>query len=110
MISAILKKFSGRHYKKYLRKCQPIIERINALEIDYQSLTEEQVAAKTVEFMQRHKEGESLDDLLPEAFAQRLRVISYMAKLPGESVKDRALLTVDHQPGAQWPLYYYELE
>ncbi len=39
MISAILKKFSGRHYKKFLKKCQPITERINALEVEYQSLT-----------------------------------------------------------------------
>jgi preprotein translocase subunit SecA len=69
MISAILKKFSGRHYTKYLKKCQPIIERINSFEIDYQSLTDEQLSAKTVEFMQRYKDGESLDDLLPEAFA-----------------------------------------
>lgn len=37
-----------------------------------------------------------------------IRIISYMAKLPGEKVTDRALLTVDHQPGAEWPLYYYE--
>ncbi|MGK0177072.1 MAG: preprotein translocase subunit SecA, partial [Lentimonas sp.] len=46
MISAILKKFSGRHYTKYLKKCQPIIERINSFEIDYQSLTDEQLSAK----------------------------------------------------------------
>jgi preprotein translocase subunit SecA len=69
MISAILKKFSGRHYKKYLKKCLPIVERINAFEVEYQSLTEEQLRAKTAEFMQRHQDGESLDDLLPEAFA-----------------------------------------
>ena len=69
MISAILKKFSGRHYKKYLKKCQPIVERINAFEVEYQSLAEEQLRAKTAEFMQRHQDGESLDDLLPEAFA-----------------------------------------
>ena len=69
MISAILKKFSGRHYKKYLKKCQPIIARINAFEFEYQSLTEEELRAKTAEFMQRHQDGESLDDLLPEAFA-----------------------------------------
>ena len=69
MISAILKKFSGRHYKKYLKKCQPIIARINAFEVEYQSLTEEELRAKTAEFMQRHQDGESLDDLLPEAFA-----------------------------------------
>ncbi len=69
MISAILKKFSGRHYKKYLKKCQPIVERINAIELEYQSLTEAQLRAKTAEFMQRNQNGESLDDLLPEAFA-----------------------------------------
>jgi preprotein translocase subunit SecA len=69
MISSILKKFSGRHYKKYLKKCQPIIERINAHELEYQSLSDEQLRAKTAEFMQRHKDGETLDDLLPEAFA-----------------------------------------
>ena len=76
MISAILKIFSGRHYKKYLKKCQPIIQQINLLENSYQSLTDEQVSAKTVEFMQRYKEGESLDDLLPEAFA----VVKNMAR------------------------------
>ena len=69
MISSILKKFSGRHYKKYLKKCQPIIERINAFEVEYQALSDEQLRAKTAEFMQRNKDGESLDDLLPEAFA-----------------------------------------
>lgn len=70
MISSILKKFSGRHYGKYLKKCQPIIERINALEVEYQSLSDDALRAKTAEFMQRHQEGgESLDELLPEAFA-----------------------------------------
>ncbi len=69
MISSILKKFSGRHYKKYLKQCQPIVERINTIELEYQSLTEEQLRAKTAEFMQRNQNGESLDDLLPEAFA-----------------------------------------
>ncbi len=76
MISAILKKFSGRHYKKYLKKCQPIIERINSLEVEYQSLTDDQISAKTPEFMQRFKDGESLDDMLPEAFA----VVKNMAR------------------------------
>ncbi len=70
MISSILKKFSGRHYGKYLKKCQPIIERINAIELEYQSLSDAQLRDKTAEFMKRNQEdGESLDDLLPEAFA-----------------------------------------
>lgn len=76
MISAILKKFSGRHYKKYLKKCQPIVERINSLEVEYQSLTDDQISAKTPEFMKRYEEGESLDELLPEAFA----VVKNMAR------------------------------
>ena len=54
MISSILKKFSGRHYKKYLKKCQPIIARINEIEIDYQSMSDDQLRAKTEEFMQRY--------------------------------------------------------
>ena len=69
MINSILKKFSGRHYKKYLKKCLPTIEHINAIEVEYQSLSDEQLRAKTAEFMERHQKGESLDDLLPEAFA-----------------------------------------
>lgn len=69
MISSILKKFSGRHYKKYLKKCQPIIERINVIELEYQSLSDAQLQAKTAEFMQRFQSGETLDELLPEAFA-----------------------------------------
>ena len=70
MISSILKKFSGRHYGKYLKKCQPIIERINAIELEYQSLSDAQLRDKTAEFMKRNQEdGESLADRLPEAFA-----------------------------------------
>lgn len=44
------------------------------------------------------------DMMLPE-----MRVISFMNKIPGENHEDRALVTVDHQPGAEWPLYYYKL-
>ena len=38
-----------------------------------------------------------------------LQVATYMAKLPGETPVDRALLSVDHQPEAAWPLYFYKL-
>lgn len=70
MISSILKKFSGRHYSKYLKKCRPIIVRINRIEEEYQSLSDEALRGKTAEFMQRNqKDGESLDSILPEAFA-----------------------------------------
>lgn len=100
MISAILKKLSGRHYKKYLKKCQPIIQQINTLENSYQSLTDEQVSAKTVEFMQRYKEGESLDDLLPEAFA----VVKNMARrMCGQEYK-----VCDHM--LPWNMVHYDVQ
>jgi preprotein translocase subunit SecA len=69
MIAWFLKRFSGRHYRKFLQSCQPLVARINELERGYQSLTDEQLRAKTEEFRQRFKAGETLDDLLPEAFA-----------------------------------------
>ncbi|RME67031.1 MAG: preprotein translocase subunit SecA [Verrucomicrobia bacterium] len=69
MFGFILKKISGRHYRKFVAKCRPIVERINALEEEYQKLSDEEIRAKTDEFRQRLKAGETLDDLLPEAFA-----------------------------------------
>jgi preprotein translocase, SecA subunit len=69
MISWLFKKFSGRHYRKFLEKVRPIVARINEIEQSYQSLTDEQLRAKTDEFRTRFKAGETLDQLLPEAFA-----------------------------------------
>src|SRR5690625_650949 len=69
MISKIFKSFSGRHYRTYLKKCEPIVQKINELEKSYQSLSDEQLRQKTDEFKKRLTEGETLDDLLPEAFA-----------------------------------------
>ncbi len=69
MIRKIVSYFSGRHYKQFVRRCLPIVARINELEKQYQSLTDDQLRAKTVEFRERFQKGESLDKLLPEAFA-----------------------------------------
>jgi preprotein translocase subunit SecA len=69
MIAKVFKKFSGSHYRRFLKKALPIVDRINALEEEYQQLTDEQVRAKTDEFRERLKQGEELDDILPEAFA-----------------------------------------
>jgi preprotein translocase subunit SecA len=60
MISWIFKRFAGRHYRKFLQSCQPIVAKINALEAQYQSLTDEQLRAKTDEFRARIKNSESL--------------------------------------------------
>ena len=69
MFLSILKLFAGSHHRKFLRKCAPIVKRINALETEYQKLSDDQLRAKTDEFKKRHAKGESLDALLPEAFA-----------------------------------------
>src|SRR6478735_3835669 len=69
MLSFILKKFSGRHHRKYIEKTRPTVARANEFEQQYQQLTDDQLRAKTDEFRARFKQGETLDQLLPEAFA-----------------------------------------
>lgn len=69
MLKQFFKQFSGSHYRKYQKKCAPIIKRINELEAELQSLSEAELKAKTQSFMERVQGGESLDALLPEAFA-----------------------------------------
>src|SRR5690554_5090951 len=54
---------------KELKKIQPIVDEINALESDMQRLTDQELKNKTTEFRKRLAEGETLDDLLPEAYA-----------------------------------------
>src|SRR6476659_3424211 len=65
MLSFILKKFAGRHHRKYIEKTRPIVARANEFEQQYQSLTDDQLRAKTDEFRARFKQGETLDQLLP---------------------------------------------
>lgn len=69
MISTILKKIFGTKNERELKRMQPIVEKINALEPEMQALTDEQICAKTDEFKARLASGEILDDMLPEAFA-----------------------------------------
>jgi len=69
MIGSLLKKFVGSKNERELKRMQPVVERINALEPQMTELSDEALAGKTVEFRQRLERGETLDDLLPEAFA-----------------------------------------
>jgi len=69
MFLSILKLFAGSHNRKFLRDCAPVVRRINAIEQEYQRLSDDALRAKTAEFRARHAKGESLDALLPEAFA-----------------------------------------
>ena len=55
MLSFLLKRFSGRHYRKFLESARPLVAKINEAELGYQSLTEEQLRAKTDEFRARFK-------------------------------------------------------
>ncbi len=69
MISGLLKKIFGSRNDRLIKQYSQTVKRINAFEPALQALTDEQLRAKTDEFRQRHANGESLDDLLPEAFA-----------------------------------------
>jgi len=64
-----LRKIGGDPSEREIKRLQPILAQINALEEDYQALSDEALRDKTAEFRGRFEEGESLDDLLPEAFA-----------------------------------------
>jgi preprotein translocase subunit SecA len=55
--------------EKELRRLEPIVDQINSLEPDFQKLSDAELRAKTDEFKARLKNGETLDDILPEAFA-----------------------------------------
>ncbi|HKR68748.1 MAG TPA: preprotein translocase subunit SecA [Streptosporangiaceae bacterium] len=66
---AIIDKVLRAGEGKILRKLQRIVEQVNSIEEDYEALTDAELRALTDEFKERHAEGETLDDLLPEAFA-----------------------------------------
>ncbi|WP_294157379.1 preprotein translocase subunit SecA [uncultured Selenomonas sp.] len=64
-----LKRFLGDNNDQYIAAYQKVVEKINALEPQMQGLTDDKLTGKTNEFRERLKNGETLDDLLPEAFA-----------------------------------------
>jgi len=69
MLTKILQKVVGTKNERELKRLKPIVERINALEPSMQKLSDVELQRKTVEFKERLEKGESLDSLLPEAFA-----------------------------------------
>lgn len=66
---AILTKIFGDSNERFLNSLQPIVDRINTLEPEFEKLSDEALRVKTDEFRGRFQNGEALDDLLPEAFA-----------------------------------------
>ena len=69
MLDSILKKIFGDPNEKELKQIKVIVDKINSLEKSMESLSSANLAAKTGEFKVRLQKGETLDDLLPEAFA-----------------------------------------
>ncbi len=69
MVFNFFTKIFGTNNDRILKSLNPIVEQINTLEIQMQALSDEQFPQKTMAFKNRVKKGESLDDILPEAFA-----------------------------------------
>ncbi len=69
MFTNLLTKVFGTKHDREIKKLKPILERVNALEPGIQKLSDAELQAKTPEFKERLERGESLDELLPEAFA-----------------------------------------
>ena len=68
-LGKIAKKVFGTPNDRRIREVQAIVENINSLEKDFSLLSDSEITSKTKEFKQRYGEGETLDKLLPEAFA-----------------------------------------
>jgi len=69
MLQKVLSKVFGSRNDRELKRYGKIVQKINALEADFEALDDQALQAKTAEFRQRLGEGASLDELLPEAFA-----------------------------------------
>ncbi|ROH86356.1 preprotein translocase subunit SecA [Pseudomethylobacillus aquaticus] len=69
MLSTLFKRFFGSRNERLVKQYASQVKAINALEPQMEALTDDALRAKTEEFKQRHQQGESLDKLLPEAFA-----------------------------------------
>ena len=65
----LITKMFGTRSQREIKKLQPTVDKILALEETYKALPEEALKGKTAEFRERLAQGETLDDLLPEAFA-----------------------------------------
>jgi len=97
---SIVQSLKGRQYRKFIKKCVPVVTQINELEKDLQSLSDDELRAKTTEFMDRYQAGTSLDELLPEAFAV---VKNGARRLCGQTID------VCDQP-IDWQMVHYDVQ
>ena len=66
---SVFTKIFGTHSEREVKRIIPIVDKIEALAQEFEKLTDEQLQAKTPEFKERLANGETLDDILPEAYA-----------------------------------------
>ncbi len=78
---SIVEKIFGTHSEKELKRIYPLVNKIEALDSDMQALTDEELRGKTAEFKERLKNGETLDDVLVEAFAVVREAASRVLKM-----------------------------
>jgi len=69
MINSILRKTFGTKHDREMKKIRPIVDKINSFDSQMKALSDEQLKAKTPELQKRLKNGETVDQILPEAFA-----------------------------------------
>ncbi len=69
MLDTIVRRIVGSKNDREIKKIQPVVEQVNALEPRISSLSDEQLQTKTAEFRQRLENGEPLEEILPEGFA-----------------------------------------
>jgi len=69
MIGSLIKKIVGSKNERELRRIQPLVDKINEMESKISPLNDDQLRAKTSEFKERIERGESIEEILPEAFA-----------------------------------------
>ncbi len=69
MLNKVFGKVFGSRNDRQLKKLNVIVDKINALESSFEALSDDELRQKTDEFRQRYREGTTLDELLPEAFA-----------------------------------------
>jgi preprotein translocase subunit SecA len=104
MLSFLLKRFSGRHYKKFLEKARPTVARINELEQQFQSLSDEQLRAKTDDFRARiaaaTDKRAALDEVLPEAFAT--------VKNAARRLVGRKIIVCEHE--LTWDMVHFDVQ
>jgi preprotein translocase subunit SecA len=100
MFASLLKRLAGRHYRKFLEGVRPIVAQINQVEQSYQGLSDDQLRAKTDEFRNRFKNGETLDALLPEAFA--------VVKNAARRLVGRKIIVCDHE--LTWDMVHFDVQ